>query len=221
MDGRCSLDGLLLSCSEQAIWNAIAVGGGRCTFDCEGPTTLITEKEITIDNDVAADGKADLTLVVSNRTVSHNTSEEGASGIFNVGTATMTGSTVAGNNLAGGLGDIRNAGFFTAAATLLDGSCTTLSEEVRSDGYTIESPGDTCGFDAATDQVNVAEEEPNLRPLADSGGHTMTHAWLPASAAIDSIPSTARDLGENQRGAPRPEPGGSLYDVGAFELQEE
>jgi hypothetical protein len=116
---------------------------------------------------------------------------------------------------------IRNAGFFTVSATLLDGSCTTLSEEVTSDGYTIESPGDTRGFDAATDQVNVAEEELNLGPLADSGGHTMTPALLPAIAAIDSIPSKPCDLGKDQRGAPRPEPGGSLCEVGAFELQEE
>ena len=59
--------------------------------------------------------------------------------------------------------------------------------ESSSNGYNIESPGDTCGFDQATDQVNVTTEDLSLGPLADNGGPTETHALLPGSVAIDWI----------------------------------
>jgi hypothetical protein len=40
------------ACTEAGIRAAIAEGGGPFTFDCEGPTTVVTEAEIVIDNDV-------------------------------------------------------------------------------------------------------------------------------------------------------------------------
>ena len=365
IDGQCALRGSVLPCSEQAIRNAVASGGGPYIFECEGPTTLVTESEIVIDNDVILDGRGELTLdgnddhrvfsvhaqvtvelegfivtngratrvidnancgglsnagaltltrttvsgnrassgggggicnqgqlklfesavidnaaaacggifnngwsiltnstvsgntatrggggacnsgtlqliastvsgntashtgglessgtlVVSNSTISGNVSDEGAAGVFNTGTATLEGSTVARNDFTGGLGDIRNAGQLTVAATLLEGGCTTPADEVTSGGYNIESPGDTCGFDNGTDRVNVREDDIQLGLLADNGGPTMTHALLPESVAIDSIPSTECQLDSDQRGAPRPEAGGSMCDIGAFELQ--
>ena len=91
-------------------------------------------------------------------------------------------------------------------------------------GHNIESPGDTCGFDPdGTDQVNVTAEDLKLAPLADNGGPTMTHALLPGSVAIDVIPeedcldADGEPLTTDQRGEPRP--GGTMCDVGAFEVQ--
>lgn len=57
--------------------------------------------------------------------------------------------------------------------------------------------------------------DPLLRPLANNGGPTQTHALLPGSPAIDaanpnSFPST------DQRGVPRPQ--GAGPDIGAYEL---
>ena len=92
-------------------------------------------------------------------------------------------------------------------------------------GHNIESPGNTCGFDQATDQVSITAEQLALGPLADNGGPTMTHALLPGSFAIDQIPAVdcgdaaGAPLTTDQRGEPRPETGDSMCDVGAFEVQ--
>jgi len=49
-------------------------GGGPHFFACDGPTTVWTEAEIVIDNDVILDGEGELTvdrtLAVTNSTVS-------------------------------------------------------------------------------------------------------------------------------------------------------
>lgn len=364
-DGRCVLDGLLLPCTEQGIRNAVAAGGGPYTFDCDGPTTIVTKAEINIDRDVVLDGGGNvildgndehrlfsvgdqvvaeldgfvltggratriidnegcgglsnvgiLTLVNSvvsnntapsggggglcnvgimtlidsavvdnsakscagifsniwltligstvsgntataggggicnsgtlelasstvsenaaaqaggiessgilfsfNSTISGNTSEGGAAGLFNFGTTTVRSSTISGNQVAAVPADIRNAGTLTISNTLLDGACTTDTEPVTSEGYNIESAGNTCLFGHPTDRVNVAGSEVDLGELADNGGLTMTHALLPGSVAIDAIPEDACNSSEDQRGEPRPEAPGSMCDVGAFELQ--
>ena len=65
-------------------------------------------------------------------------------------------------------------------------------------------------------------------PLQDNGGPTMTHALqtVPVvSVAIDKIPEAdcvhadGSPLTTDQRGQPRPETGGTMCDVGAFEVQ--
>jgi hypothetical protein len=48
------------SCTEQGIRQAIVVGGGPHTFECDGLTPVVTEAEIVIDNDVILDGEGDL-----------------------------------------------------------------------------------------------------------------------------------------------------------------
>jgi hypothetical protein len=90
---------------------------------------------------------------------------------------------------------------------------------VTSDGYNIESPGNTCGFDHGTDLVNITEGQLDLGELVDNGGPTMTHALGAGSVAIDVIPAVDCGVTEDQRGQPRPETGGTMCDVGAFEVQ--
>jgi hypothetical protein len=89
-----------------------------------------------------------------------------------------------------------------------------------SNGGNVESEGDTCHFAHATDQVNVTPAELALEPLADNLGPTETHALLPGSVAIDAA-VLADCPTVDQRGFPRPEPGGSDCDSGAFERQAE
>jgi len=63
--GACEGGGCTASvfeCSEQGIRDAIAAGGGPHTFDCGGPTTVVTEDEIVIDNEVILDGEGNLTI---------------------------------------------------------------------------------------------------------------------------------------------------------------
>ncbi len=166
------------------------------------------------------------TLTITNSTVSGNTSpfidECTGSGISNWGMLTITNSTVSGPPDPPCL--IRNAGTLTTKSSVVNGGC---EGDIASGGYNIESPGDTCGFDQLSDQVDVSAEDLKLGELADNGGPTMTHALLPGSVAIDRIPATdcvdadGEPLTEDQRGLPRPETGGSMCDVGAFEVQPE
>jgi hypothetical protein len=60
--GTCQEGSCQVACSEQGIRDAIAAGGGPHTFDCDSPTTVVTEGAIVIDNDVILDGSGELTL---------------------------------------------------------------------------------------------------------------------------------------------------------------
>jgi predicted outer membrane repeat protein len=162
------------------------------------------------------------TLTLIHSTVSGNTAKFPGGGIYNGGTAMLTNSTVSGNTADFG-GGIYNAGTLTLTSTLVDGDCELSANppsSITSNGYNIESPGNTCGFDPdGTDQVGVTEGELNLGPLQDNGGPTMTHALGDGSVAIDVIPADMCEVDEDQRGEPRPETDGTMCDVGAFEVQ--
>jgi hypothetical protein len=132
----------------------------------------------------------------------------------------LTDSTVSGGIYAGspGPGPFVGVVSIKAAASLIDGECKVGNGVVTwtSNGYNIESPGNTCGFDPdGTDQVNVTEGQLSLGALQDNGGPTMTHALLPGSVAIDVIPADMCEVDEDQRGFPRD----LMCDVGAFEVQ--
>jgi hypothetical protein len=104
------------------------------------------------------------------------------------------------------------------ASTIVSGNTANDCDgEVTSNGYNLESPGDTCGFGGEGDQASVPADQLRLGPLADNGGLTMTHALEPGSVAIDQIPDGACEVGADQRGEPRPTGGGC--DVGSFEVQ--
>jgi hypothetical protein len=155
------------------------------------------------------------TSTLINSTVSGNTARSGeGGGILNAGTLALINSTVS--------GDIAFLGTLTSTSTLVDGACDQgLRGVAASNGYNIESPGDTCGFDQTGDQSGVTAEQLNLGPLADNGGSTQTHALLPGSVAIDQIPAADCEVDTDQRGEPRPETGGDACDVGSFERQPE
>jgi hypothetical protein len=107
-----------------------------------------------------------------------------------------------------------------STATLIDGACITAEGSVvtwTSNGYNIESPGDTCGFDQTGDLVNITEGQLDLGELVNNGGPTMTHALGAESVAIDRIPAMDCEVTTDQRGEPRPV--GDGCDVGSFEVQ--
>jgi len=324
--GTCQDGSCQVACTEQGIRDAIAAGGGPYTFDCADGTTMVTEAEIVIDNDVILDGEGNLTvdgdndhrvffvdegvtaelhrltvtkggwvepidvdesgggilnkgtltltncsvtqcsiphsgnpmgvgsgggidnhatLTMTNSTVSGNNSAEWGGGISNGGTLTLTNSTVSGNSpdglrtVHGGTVAITNStlsdnrdvaitkvggpGTVTLTNSLVDGGCSPGDPDdpawpTISNGHNIESPGNTCGFDTNKgDQVSVPD--PKLGPLQDNGGPTETHALGEGSVAIDVIPVEGCEVGTDQRGEPRPETGGTMCDVGAFEVQ--
>ncbi len=85
---------------------------------------------------------------------------------------------------------------------------------VVSDGFNLEFPGDSCGFENT--------EDPELGDLDDNGGPTQTHAIEEDSPAVDQGDT---ELATDQRGERRPvdfvsaENVGDGSDIGAFELQ--
>jgi hypothetical protein len=154
--------------------------------------------------------------LIANSTLSFGSQGSGLTNVSADGELTVTNSSLrsrGSNPVIAVTGDAPPA---MVTATIVDGDCVGL---IDSGGYNIESPGDTCGFDQGTDQVEVTEEELNLGPLQDNGGPTMTHALGAGSVAIDHIPAVDCEVDVDQRGQPRPETGGTMCDVGAFEVQ--
>lgn len=166
-----------------------------------------------------------------NTTLSANTAATGG-GIYTEGELLLASSTIARNDapIASAIYDrgTPDPRLRSIANTLIEGDCAD-SPPFDSDGYNIESPGDTCGFDPGKgDQVRVTAQQLNLGPLEDNDGPTMTHAVLTdpvVSDAIDRVPQAdcVDGAGElltgDQRGKPRPAGASSSCDVGAFEAQ--
>ena len=169
-------------------------------------------------------------LTITNSTLSGN-SENGI--VVGDGPLTITNSTLSGNSghaisvpACAWLGcPPPEPASIEITHSLIDGDCTRGDQSDAtwtSNGYNIESPGNTCGLDPeGTDQVNVSAEDLNLGPLAENGGPTMTHALEAGSVAIDQIPEADCQVGEDQRGLPRPVVivGPESCDVGSVEVQ--
>jgi hypothetical protein len=181
-------------------------------------STMSNNEELAIDND----GE----VLITNSTVSFG---EGSSGVHSnrgLSAITVINSTFRANGvLAGPAISVENdSPPVKIAATVVDGEC---AGDITSNGYNIESSGDTCGFDQGTDQTGVSADDLKLGPLADNGGPTMTHALEAGSVAIDVIPADMCEVDTDQRGEPRfvglpfgpLEPVGDGCDVGAFEVQ--
>jgi hypothetical protein len=165
-----------------------------------------------------------LSLMVVNSTISG-----GEVGISNLGQMTIRNSTIAseGQAFETADGDYDPPPEATFANTVVVGGCEgDVANHVTSNGYNIESSGNTCGFDQSTDMPGMTAEQLNLGPLTDNGGPTMTHkpgdgGLREGSVAIDRIPGDSCDVTEDQRGKPRPETGGTMCDVGSVEVQPE
>jgi hypothetical protein len=209
---------------------AIGVGGGILNF---GGTLSLTGT--TVSDNRAFDSGGGIvnldgaTLTMTNCTVSGNTADVNGGGIYNgqvnpfaeFGTVTMTNCTVSGNAAESGSAILRTGGTVTVAGSLIDDDC---EDRITSNGYNIESPGDTCGFDQTGDQSGVTAEELNLGPLTDNSGPTMTHkpgdgGFGEGSVAIDGIPEADCEVDTDQRGEPRPAGAESECDVGSVEVQ--
>ncbi len=156
-------------------------------------------------------------VLITNSTVSFG---EGSSGVHSTrGSSAMTviNSTFRANGVLAGpaISVEDDSPPVKIAATVVDGAC---AGDITSNGYNIESPGDTCGFDPdGTDQVNVSSDDLNLGPLQDNGGPSETHALGAGSVAIDVIPADMCEVDEDQRGIERPQ--GGACDVGAVEME--
>jgi CSLREA domain-containing protein len=170
-------------------------------------------------------GKATLT----NSTVSGNSAQGFGGGIFNLGgTVSLNNVTITANRAdanGDGLGDgggaanqlLGNAeGLFTIQNTIIAGNRDKGGEApdcvgtLTSLGYNLI--GSLAGCTIVGKMEGNIIGDPRLRPLADNGGPTRTHALKPGSPAIDAGAACAST---DQRGVSRPQ--GSACDIGAYE----
>jgi hypothetical protein len=177
------------------------------------------------------------TFAMSNGDISGNTADDGG-GLYGDGpSATLGNVTISGNTSSGhGAGVWKGAGgtsveLFNSTLTANTGSSAAwaqggdvditnsiVSGNSSSDcGGGVESHGNSalgvnCGGAPGPGDLPISADL-KLGPLTDNGGHTLTHALLPGSPALDK---GAACLPTDQRGTARPQ--GTACDIGAFEL---
>ncbi|MEX0684125.1 MAG: choice-of-anchor Q domain-containing protein [Dehalococcoidia bacterium] len=152
-------------------------------------------------------------LQVKNSTFSGNAAMDGDGGGIQIdGALALQNVTITGNSASSGGGGLAFEGAVAAIAnTIIAGNVgddCQIGDPLTSLGYNLDGDG-TCGFAAGGDLPNT---DPQLGPLADNGGPTLTHALLAGSPAIDAA-GQANCPEEDQRGVLR----GIDCDIGAFE----
>lgn len=226
--------------------NTADEGGGLYGFDAERSVEdgdlvifglgLIDVQYSTIANNSARLGggvySISLRMTAWNSTFSGNAATEEGGAFYIAGTTLgasttyLTTNTITDNSAPlgsaiVGAGETPTVRF---SGTIIEGSCAKTSSAVvwESEGYNIESPGDSCEFVLPSDTVDATSGQLNLGPLADNGGETETHLPMSGSIAIDAIPEEL--CGEvlavipllDQRTVTRPQ--GAGCDVGSVEV---
>lgn len=163
-----------------------------------------------------------VTLTISNSTFSDNSSQI-AGAVFNTGSLVITNSTITNNTsmfLAGGVVNLNN---FQIGNTILNEGPASAniynnsSDVVMSLGYNLSSDD---AFGILTGPGDQIRTDPKLGPLQNNGGHTLTHALLPGSPAIDAgDPSFTPPPSFDQRGPGFLRIVDGRIDKGSFEIQ--
>ena len=136
------------------------------------------------------------TLILANATVTDNAAITGGGVVLPSAGATVQSSIIYGNAAqSGGVGDVD-----TGTAALVGGADNIIGASAA----------------AITLPLDTLHADPHLRPLADNGGSTLTHALPFDSVAIDRG-NNAFVVTFDQRGPGFPRQVGSAVDIGAFE----
>jgi hypothetical protein len=209
--------------------SGLTVKGGNAGSDAGGGLLnfgTLTVMSSTLSNNSATNGGGidnvgTATLTLINSTLSNNSATNGG-GIDNSGTATLTNDTLAGNNATNG-GGIDNSGTATLDNTIVASNLTNDIAGTVSGSFNLIGIGGASGLSNGVNGNQVGSDanpiNPELGPLADNGGPTLTIAPLPGSLAIDNGSNAFVTPGEtDQRGFPRI--GDGTVDIGAVEVQD-
>ena len=222
--------------------NSANLGGGICINGTQGRSATVTISNSTLNNNSALNGILGAgqggaimslggpgyaaTLSISNSTVSTNVSQVLGGGIAIQGSSAsliVSNTTFSGNAAPSGGGAIDNSyGVVEIGSTILKTGSSGPNiynsfGVVTSHGYNV-SDDDGNGFlTGSGDQINT---DPLLGPLQDNGGHTLTHALLPGSPAIDTgDPNFTPPPFFDQRGPGFDRMVNGRIDKGSFEVQ--
>ncbi len=200
---------------------------------------IVSNGVVTLTNSTVSSNRANIVggifsngaVTLTNSTVSGNTATNGGGIVGNNG-GTITNSTITNNTVnIGGVGGIfRNGGIFTITNSIIAGNfdrglqASDLASNVAGVGFTNGGNnliGANNGFAATFANSSLVGTianpvNPQLAPLANYGGTTLTHALLPSSPALDTG-NNAGVAATDQRGATRIFNG--KVDIGAFESQ--
>lgn len=200
---------------------AANVGGGIVASSRAG-TDRVTIIDSTISNNTASLAGGGVYTVGSNlivnSTISGNSAEEYAGAI--VGDTELIYATVYGNGTEQGAGgDQLDIGVLTTFGSVIAGGFGGASDcligSVVSLGWNADGDG-SCDLTDPTDQPDI---DPQLGPLADNGGLTLTHLPESSSPLVDTIPPGSCDVTyvADQRNISRPQ--GSGCETGSVEIQ--
>jgi hypothetical protein len=164
---------------------------------------------------------------LTNVTFSGNSANDYGGGLYNDwSNPSMTNVTFSGNTADQGGGMYITGGFMPVLKNVLiansiGGDCyNTAGSGISASHSLLEDTGvNACGLSSSG--TNITGYDPNLGPLQDNGGATLTHDLLPNSPAIEAGTNTGCPL-TDQRGAPRPLDGDGDHDprcdIGAIEF---
>ena len=228
--GAITNEGQVTLLDTQVHTNQAGSGGGLYS------TATATVRRSTIYGNIAGFGGGIGnfgTLTLQNSTLSGNTASTSGGGLYNSAASTIQSSTFFGNSspTGGGITNLGNTATLFIRSTILQTGATganlvNANGSVVSDGYNLSN--DPAGGDASTgpggflnELGDIRNTSPNLGPLQDNGGVTLTHAIIFPSAAIDAGDDRVMDapigLTTDQRGSGFPRRNGPRVDVGAVE----
>lgn len=232
-----------------------SIDGGGIFFEDNDATLnnafLVIDASAIVNNSSSDHGGgfystgATSTITIRNSTFSGNHAEDEGGGIFSQGSSsvlTLENTTIANNtaaDLAGGLRRgsnnpttvIKNTIIGDNSATTANPDCFAPATHTMTVNYSLIEDVTGCLISGANNQNG---NPPNLAPLANNAGNTLTHALLPASVAINNghtqnggtaaggcLDSTSVLVNVDQRGGARAQGanrGDGGCDIGAYEF---
>jgi hypothetical protein len=162
-------------------------------------------------------------MVINSTVVDNEAGNIGGGGIFSDASVTLIYATVVGNRVSGAAANLVTPALsaFASVVALPIGGTGNCEAHTTSNGFNF-SDDSTCGFTTTSDQQDAGD--PQLGPLADNGGPTLTRAPLATSPLADVIAADscqadgAAGITTDQRGLLRPR--GVGCDIGAVEVAE-
>jgi predicted outer membrane repeat protein len=236
-----------LTISESTFSGNSAGDDGGGIFNNTAPVTITNSTLITntASNNGGGISNNNGTAIIINSTLITNTANSEGGGIYNNDIADIVNSTFSGNDAEagggisnnGGTADIVNSTLITNTASTIGGGIyntggtatlanTIVAASISGDDYAGDAPtmlGENIVEDSSVTGIGVNNTNPQLGPLADNGGPTLTLLPLEGSPAIDAgsdavaVDAQGDPLTTDQRGFNRIS--GGTVDIGAVEIQ--